>query len=528
MTLLDLKDLETHLWEAAHIITGPIDASDYKTYIFPILFFKRICDVYDEELEEAIKEIGDEELARGPMFHRIDIPEGCHWSDVIAHTQDVGKHLKEAFNKIEQANENLYGIFGDASWTNKERLSDELLITLLGHFNKYHLGVNDVRNDDMGRAYEYLIKRFADKANKKAGEFYTPRSIVRLLVNILDPKSGESIYDPACGTGGMLLETIHHVAENGGDPRSLILKGQEKNLTTEAIARMNLFLHGQEDFQIVRGDTLLEPKFLQNDQLEQFDCVIANPPFSLKEWGYNKWSSDPYARNVYVVEELDESSEDPEKTKLVRKTFLAPKTNGDFAWIQHMLASVKDDGRMAVVLPHGVLFRGGSELEIRKQLLLSNQLEAVIGVAQNLFYGTGIAACILVLRKDRTPVQKKDGTVLNAPVLFINAEEIFTKGRAQNTLSNAQSDEIYDLYIKAKEEHQELIGQSRWVPFAEIEENEFNLNIARYVQKPLEQETMTLEQALSDFTNKMADLEKAELELETLLKAQGFKIKDVG
>lgn len=529
MTLLDLKDLETHLWEAAHIITGPIDASDYKTYIFPILFFKRICDVYDEELEKAIKETGgDAEMAKAPMFHRIDIPDGCHWDDVIAKTKDVGQCLKEAFNKIEQVNDNLYGIFGDASWTNKERLSDELLITLLGHFNKYHLGVNEVRNDDMGRAYEYLIKRFADKANKKAGEFYTPRSIVRLLVNILDPKPGESIYDPACGTGGMLLETIHHVAENGGDPRSLTLKGQEKNLTTEAIARMNLFLHGQEDFQIVRGDTLLEPKFLKNDQLEQFDCVIANPPFSLKEWGYNKWSSDPYARNVYMVEEPDESSEDPEKTKLVRKTLLAPKGNGDFAWIQHMLSSVKNDGRMAVVLPHGVLFRGGSELEIRKQLLLSNQLEAVIGVAPNLFYGAGLAACILVLRKDRAPVEQKNGTLVNVPVLFINAEEIFTKGRAQNTLSNEQSDEIYDLYIKAKDEQQEVMGQSRWVPFAEIEENEFSLNISRYVQKPLEQETITLEQALSDFTNKMADLEQAEQELETLLKAQGFKIKDVG
>ncbi|HCI7175058.1 TPA: SAM-dependent DNA methyltransferase [Acinetobacter baumannii] len=528
MTLLDLKDLETHLWEAAHIITGPIDASDYKTYIFPILFFKRICDVYDEELEEAIKEIGDEELARGPMFHRIDIPEGCHWSDVIAHTQDVGKHLKEAFNKIEQANENLYGIFGDASWTNKERLSDELLITLLGHFNKYHLGVSKVRNDDMGRAYEYLIKRFADKANKKAGEFYTPRSIVRLLVNILDPKAGESIYDPACGTGGMLLETIHHVSENGGDPLSLTLKGQEKNLTTEAIARMNLFLHGQEDFQIVRGDTLLEPKFLQNDQLEQFDCVIANPPFSLKEWGYNKWSSDPYARNVYMVEEPDESSEDPEKTRSVRKTFLAPKTNGDFAWIQHMLASVKDDGRMAVVLPHGVLFRGSSELEIRKQILLSNQLEAVIGVAPNLFYGTTIAACILILRKNRAPMQQKNGTLVNAPVLFINAEDIFTKGRAQNTLSNEQSDEIYDLYIKAKDEYQQKMGKSRWVSFAEIEKNGFNLNIARYIQKLSEQQTMTLEQALTDFKAKMADLAQAEKELESLLEVQNSNIDDMG
>lgn len=294
MTLINLKDLEAHLWHAAHIITGPIDASDYKTYIFPILFFKRICDVYDEEFADAMESVGDAELAKGKMFHRIQIPENCHWRDVFAETKDIGQALKDSFRGIELANPKLHGIFGDASWTNKERLSDELLATLLNHFNKVNLGVASVRDDDMGRAYEYLIKRFADKANKKAGEFYTPRTIVRLMVNILDPKAGESVYDPACGTGGMLLETIHHVKENGGDPRLLKIKGQEKNLTTEAIARMNLFLHGQEDFDIVRGDTLREPKFLQSDRLETFDCVVANPPFSLKEWGYDLWSNDPY------------------------------------------------------------------------------------------------------------------------------------------------------------------------------------------------------------------------------------------
>lgn len=310
MTLINLKDLEAHLWHAAHIITGPIDASDYKTYIFPILFFKRICDVYDEEFADAMESVGDAELAKGKMFHRIQIPENCHWRDVFAETKDIGQALKESFRGIELANPKLHGIFGDASWTNKERLSDELLATLLNHFNKVNLGVSSVRDDDMGRAYEYLIKRFADKANKKAGEFYTPRTIVRLMVNILDPKAGESVYDPACGTGGMLLETIHHVKENGGDPRLLKIKGQEKNLTTEAIARMNLFLHGQEDFDIVRGDTLREPKFLKSDRLETFDCVVANPPFSLKEWGYDLWSNDPYGRKQYGT---------------------APKTNGDFA-----------------------------------------------------------------------------------------------------------------------------------------------------------------------------------------------------
>lgn len=499
MTLINLKDLEAHLWHAAHIITGPIDASDYKTYIFPILFFKRICDVYDEEFLEAMEQVGDEEVAKRDMFHRIQIPAYCHWKDVFAETKDLGQALKDAFRGIELANPKLHGIFGDASWTNKERLSDELLATLLNHFNKVNLGVASVRNDDMGRAYEYLIKRFADKANKKAGEFYTPRTIVRLMVNILDPQAGESVYDPACGTGGMLLETIHHVKESGGDPRLLKIKGQEKNLTTEAIARMNLFLHGQEDFDIVRGDTLREPKLLVSDRLETFDCVVANPPFSLKEWGYDLWSADPYGRNQYG---------------------LAPKTNGDFAWVQHMFASLNDHGRMAVVLPHGVLFRGGAEGSIREKLLKENRIVAVVGVASNLFYGTGIPACILVLRKQR-PAAHQDH------VLIINAEEIFTKGRAQNTLSETQADDIYDIYRKMRTkgpEANDIDGVARWVPHSEIEENEFNLNIARYVQKPLEEETITVEEALKDFQQKLAALEKAENELEALLIQEGFEL----
>ena len=319
------------------------------------------------------------------------------------------------------------------------------------------------------------------------------------MVNILDPQAGESVYDPACGTGGMLLETIHHVKENGGDPRLLKIKGQEKNLTTEAIARMNLFLHGQEDFDIVRGDTLREPKFLVSDRLETFDCVIANPPFSLKEWGYDLWSADPYGRKQYG---------------------LAPKTNGDFAWVQHMFASLNEQGRMAVVLPHGVLFRGGAEGAIRTKLLQENRIEAIIGVASNLFYGTGIPACILVLRKSR-PVDHQDH------VLIINAEDIFTKGRAQNTLSNDQADDIFNIYSQQKAagpKAEEIEGVARWVAITEIEENDFNLNIARYVQKPLEEETITVEEALKDFQQKLAALEQAENELEALLIKEGFEL----
>lgn len=491
-----LLQLEAHLWEAAHIITGPIDASDYKTYIFPILFFKRISDVYDEEFAEAMEQYaGDEDIASALEQHRIEIPQGCHWRDVIATTKDVGQVLKAAFLGIEKVNDRLYGIFGDASWTNKERLPDHLLLQLLNHFNKINLSVQNVRDDDMGRAYEYLIKRFADKANKKAGEFYTPRAIVRLMVNVLDPQPGETVYDPACGTGGMLLETVHHVKENGGDPRLLKLKGQEKNLTTEAIARMNLYLHGMEDFEIRRGDTLRNPKFLVHDRLEQFDCVIANPPFSLKEWGHDKWQSDPFNRHIFG---------------------LAPKTNGDFAWVMHMYSSMKENGsRMAVVLPHGVLFRSGAEAKIRKKLLDTGAIETVIGLAGNLFYGTGIPACILVLRKTKRS---------KAPVLFINAEEIYTKGRAQNTMSSDQGDDIYGIYTRQHQAPHEQEGGSRWVEYSELKENDFNLNIARYVQKPLEEETITVEEALRDFKEKLAQLETAETDLEALLEREGFTL----
>ena len=268
---LALAQLEAHLWESANILRGPVDAADFKTYIFPLLFFKRISDANDEEYQAALAESGgDEEYAHFPQNYRFQIPEGCHWRDVRTVAKNVGQALQTALRGIEKANpETLYGIFGDAQWTNKDRLSDALLRDLIEHFSRISLGNEAADADVLGQSYEYLIKKFADLTNKKAGEFYTPRSVVRLMVNILDPHQGETIYDPACGTGGMLLEAIHHVRERHEDARTLWGKifGQEKNLTTSAIARMNLFLHGAADFQIVRGDTLRNPAFFLGDGL---------------------------------------------------------------------------------------------------------------------------------------------------------------------------------------------------------------------------------------------------------------------
>jgi type I restriction enzyme M protein len=421
--LVTLGQLESHLWEAANILRGPVDAADFKTYVFPLLFFKRISDVHDEEYTAALAESGgDEEYAVFPQNYRFQVPEGCHWKDVRAVTTNVGQALQKAMRGIEKGNpETLYGIFGDAGWTNKERLPDSLLRDLLEHFSRINLGNAAIKTDILGQAYEYLIKKFADLTNKKAGEFYTPRPIVRLIINILDPRERESIYDPACGTGGMLLEAINHVRECQGDDRTLWGKlfAQEKNLTTSAIARMNLFLHGASDFQVVRGDTLRQPAFFSGDNLATFDCVIANPPFSLQKWGEEVWTSDPYGRNF---------------------AGMPPGKNGDYAWVQHMLKSMAaGTGRMAVVLPHGALFRAGKEGEIRKKILNMDLLEAIIGLGPNLFYGTGLAACILVFRQRKATARKKR-------LLIVDASREFKTGRAQNELLPEHVSRIYGWY----------------------------------------------------------------------------------
>ena len=493
MTTITLSTLESHLWEAANILRGsPVDRTDWKSYILPLLFFKRICDVWDEEYQEIVDLYGEDFADE----HRFQIPEGCRWEDVRATPANVGTALQNAMRGIEAANQkHLYGVFGDAQWTNKDRLPDALLKDLIEHFSRLKLGNSQVAGDIVGDAYEYLIKKFADATNKKAGEFYTPRSVVRLLVDILDPQEGETVYDPACGTGGMLLGAVAHVRDQGGDPRTFYgkLYGQEKNLTTASVARMNLLLHGLEDFSVERGDTLRNPVFRDpsTNGLLTFDCVIANPPFSLEQWGREIWEQDPWGRAF---------------------AGLPGDKNGDFAWVQHMVKSMAPGrGRMAVVLPQGALFRGGVEGQIRRYLLEHDLIEAVIGLAPNLFYGTGLAACILVLRSRKPPERA-------GKVLIVDASSLFRKGRAQNFLDPEHAAEILG-WVQA---FQEVKDRVRAVTLEEIEAEDWTLNISRYVLPPIGEDIPPLDVAIAEFKAALEQAREAEERLKQVMEESGF------
>ncbi len=478
---ITLSELASHLWEAANILRGsPVDRTDWKSYILPLLFFKRICDVWDEEHAAMIAAYGDDFEDE----HRFQVPKGSHWQDVRNVSGNVGTALKNAMRAIETGNQkHLYGVFGDAQWTNKERLPDELLKDLIEHFSALTLTNQRVTSDVMGDAYEYLIKQFADATKNKAGEFYTPRSVVRLMVDVLNPQEGETVYDPACGTGGMLLGAVAHVRARGGDPRTFFGKlfGQERNLTTAAAARMNLLMHGVEDFTIERGDTLRAPVFTDPDtgKLAQFDVVIANPPFSLEQWGREIWESDPWGRAFAGI---------------------PTDSSGDFAWVQHMVTSMAEaQGRMAVVLPQGALFRGGIEGKIRQALLEKDLVEAVIGLAPNLFYGTGLAACILILRRRKPKERVKK-------VLIIDASRCFRKGRAQNFLEPEHGGDIQSWY----ETFQDVEDTVRVVPLKEIKQEGWTLNISRYVLPQIGADIPPLDEAIAAFKDALAKCREAE------------------
>ena len=485
-----VQELYNYLYEACNIIRGPVSQDNFKDYITPLLYFKRISDVYDEETEEALDfSGGDEEYASLPEQHRFVIPDDCHWTDVREHSENLGAAIVGAMRQIEVANpDTLYGvlsIFSAQKWTDKTVLSDARIRDLIEHLSKRRLGNKDYPADLMGDAYEILLKKFADDSKAQAGEFYTPRSVVKLLVRILSPQPGETIYDPACGSGGMLIEAIRYMNNDTLCCGSIF--GQEKNVTNAAIAKMNLFLHGASDFNIMQGDTLRHPKILANGELAKFDCVIANPPFSLEKWGSTEWGNDKYGRNLWGT---------------------PSDSYGDYAWIQHMVKSMATgNGRMAVVMPQGVLFRGNEEGKIREQLVKSDLIEAVVTLGDKLFYGTGLSPCFLILRRVK-PAEH------SARILMVDATKVFTPKRAQNILSDENVDRIYQLYA----DYKDVEDFSKVVTLDDIADKEYNLSPNRYVEYHKEA-IRPYAEVKKEFLDAIEAVRQAEEELSKLINA---------
>ena len=487
------QKLFAHLFEACNILRGPINQDEFKDYVTPILFFKRISDVYDEETQEALElSGGDEEFASFDENHSFVIPEGCHWKDLRNASQDVGKIIVKAMNGIERANpDTLSGVFSsfdDVTWTDKTKLTDERLKDLIEHMSKLKVGNKNYSADVMGDAYEYLIKKFADLSKKNAGEYYTPRTIVKLMVMLMDPKPGDTVYDPACGTGGMLIEAIRHI----GDKQMTYgrIYGQENNLSTSAIARMNLFLHGASDFKVAQGDTLRTPKFIEHGQLQKFNCVLANPPFGQEKWGADSFESDKYGRNIWGC---------------------PSDSSADFAWLQHMIKSMKPmDGKVAVVLPQGVLFHSGKEGDIREQLIKSDLIEAVVALAGGIFYGTGVSACILLLNNYKRPEHK-------GKVCLIDATNIYTPKRAQNVMEEKDINEVFKLY----QDYKDVIEKCKIVSIADIDAAGNTLAVNNYIEKK-KQEVVAPEIVRAQYFEALKNVKEAENKMKKLLIQGGY------
>ena len=450
---LSQRELEGYLWGAATLLRGFVDASDYKQYIFPLMFFKRLSDVWDEDYRQAFDETDDEGYASDTANDRFVIPAGAHWRDVRTAPRNVGRVLLSAFLAIEAANpERLQGVFGNAPWTDKVQLPDATLKNLIEHFSKHDLTLEKVPEDELGNGYEYLIKKFADDSGHTAQEFYTNRTLVHLMAQMLNPQPGEDIYDPTCGTGGMLISCLAEVKRRGGETRTIGLFGQELISITAAIARMNLVIHGVADFQILSGNTLAAPAFVEGDKLRSFDVVLANPPYSIKKWNRTAWEKDAWGRNCLGT---------------------PPQGRADYAFFQHILKSMNPrTGRCAILFPHGVLFRN-EEAEMRRNLIEGDWVECVLGLGPGLFYNSPMEACVLVCRSRKELARQER-------ILFIDAVGEIARERAQSFLRPEHQMRILAGYHAFADEP----GFATVVSTVDVLAAAGNLSIARYVKKP--------------------------------------------
>ncbi|MDT3417929.1 type I restriction enzyme M protein [Brevibacillus aydinogluensis] len=491
MATLTQQQLESHLWESANILRGSIDSSDYKNYIFGLLFLKRLNDVFVETAKRIEEEEGEDYGWYDRDEHQFFVPERARWENIQSITQDIGDAINKAFEALEEENAALQGVLANIDFNDKEKLPDKLLQQLIQHFSAIDLSNGNLSEPDiLGRAYEYLIKQFADDAGKKGGEFYTPSKVVELIVKLIKPEEGMRVCDPTAGSGGMLIQTVEYIKAKGGNPRNLTLHGQEKNLNTWAICKMNLLLHGLSDHRIEKGDTIREPKLLEDGELILYDRVIANPPFSLSNWGREEAEADTLGRFRFG---------------------LPPKDKGDLAFVQHMVATLNNEGKAGVVMPHGILFRGGAEAVIRKGLLEEDLIEAIIGLPSNLFYGTGIPACIVLLNRKKEEHKK-------GKVFFLNGANDYQEGKNQNFLRDQDIEKIVSAYDK----WEDIEKYCRVIDFKEIQDNDYNLNIARYIDTAEEEEQIDVQQALSELRQLENERNEIESAMYGYLKELGY------
>ena len=487
---LTLPQLEKFLWKSADILRGKIESGDYKKYIFGLLFYKRISDIWDEEYNATMEKFKDKNLAVADYNHRFQVPKDCRWQVIAEQAENIGKKLNEIFDKLTNANSpKLDKIFDDLDFANKDKFPNDVLQHLINHFSQYNFGTNYISSDLLGDAYEYLIKQFAAGAGQKGGEFYTPREVEKVIINILKPHEKDHIYDPCAGSAGFLLEAYSYLKEKAGEAsaRKLYLYGQEINLSTFSIAKINMFLHGLDSADIRRGDTLSNPQFLDEfGALKKFDICVTNFPYSIKEWAHEIFATNKYGR----LEGYD----------------MPPTSNADYAFILHIIKSLNANGRAGVVAPHGVLFRGGSEGRIREQMIKNDLIEAVIGMPSKLFYTVSIPVCFIIFNKNK-PANRKN------KILFINAENDYLDNKKQNILRKQDTDKI----VRAYDDFKDVEKYARVVDVKEIsDENEYNLNVRRFVDNSEEEEIIDV----SAVWQELKQLEKEREEIDK--KVEGY------
>ncbi len=488
-SMLTLPQLESFLWKSADILRGKIDSSDYKKYIFGLLFYKRMSDVWEEEYKKVMEEYNDKAIAVADYNHRFQVPKDCKWEIVTEKAENIGKNLNDIFEKLTNANSpKLDKIFDDLDFANKDRFPNETLQKLINHFSQYNFGDTYISSDLLGDAYEYLIKQFAADAGKKGGEFYTPREVEKVIISILKPHEKDHIYDPTVGSGGFLLEAYDYLKNKSGEKvaKTLYLYGQEQNLATFAIAKINMFLHGLDSADIRRGDTLANPQFLNNlGQLQTFDITVANPPYSIKDW-----EIDAFKNKFGRVDGYD----------------VPPEKNADYAFVLHIIKSMNQNGRAGIVLPHGVLFRGGAEGRIREQIIKNDLIECIIALPSKLFYGTGIPAAIVILNKNKAENKKNK-------ILIIDAEKDYQEGKNQNSLRSQDIQKI----VKTYDTFQDVEKYARVVDIKEIEENDLNLNIRQYIDSSEVEEVIDVKKVRNEIKEIKKEIEKIDKVVEGYL-----------